>query len=52
MNTVYLEGVYIGKSKNLGQGLIGNSDKERTCTGRVEDCSSRLPGLALEGLRG
>lgn len=27
MNTVYVEGVYIGKAKNLGQGLISDTDK-------------------------
>ncbi|PMY40526.1 MOSC domain-containing protein [Pseudomonas sp. GW456-L14] len=27
MNTVYVDGVYIGKAKNLGQGLISDTDK-------------------------
>ncbi|RON07537.1 hypothetical protein BK659_18530 [Pseudomonas brassicacearum] len=62
MNTVYVDGVYIGKAKNLGQGLLSDTDKQRianrlwlwpqgTRTGRLEDWSSRLLGLPLEGLR-
>ncbi len=58
MNTVYVDGVYIGKAKNLGQGLISDTDKQRIDTvlkrlrtGRVEDWSSRLLGSPLEGMR-
>ncbi|NWC00576.1 MOSC domain-containing protein [Pseudomonas gingeri] len=29
MNTVCVDGVYIGKAKNLGQGLVGDTDKHR-----------------------
>ena len=58
MNTVYVDGVYIGKAKNPGQGLISDTDKdridiasERMRAGRVEDGASRLSGVPLEGLR-
>lgn len=29
MNTVYVDGVYIGKAKNVGYGLLTDIDKEQ-----------------------
>lgn len=29
MNTVYVDGVYIGKAKNIGHGLLTDIDKEQ-----------------------
>ncbi|MDB6145946.1 MAG: hypothetical protein JWP80_4990 [Pseudomonas sp.] len=49
MNSVYVEGVYIGKAKNLGHGLA--IALKRVRTGLAEDWSDRLLGLPLEGLR-
>ncbi len=61
MNTVCVDGVYIGKAKNLGRGLVGDTDKHRVANrlwlwtqglGSDEHGELRFhTGLPLEGLR-
>ncbi|WP_256675774.1 hypothetical protein [Pseudomonas sp. R5(2019)] len=54
MNTVDVDGVYIGKAKNLGHGLLTDIDKHQVAN-RLwlwpQGLGNDEQGLPLEGLR-